>query len=102
MPSSSESTYDAFPDKAVDVKVLPENHLTPEAVSTERSLFQRANARAFDNDDLEEHYAPIVNHEGAHRYDPKFEWEAKDEKRVVRKVRSPAKADALAATDPAH
>lgn len=88
MSSPAESTYSSFPSKEADVnvKALPENNLTPQAVSTERGLFQRANAKAFDNDSLEEHYAPIVNHEGAHRYDPKFEWDPKDEKRVVRRV----------------
>ena len=86
MSSPSGSTYSTSPKNEVEVKVLPENNLTPEAVSTETGLFKRANARAFDNDSLEEHYAPIVNHEGAHRYDPKYEWDPKDEKKVVRKV----------------
>lgn len=88
MSSPAESTYSTFANKeaGVNVKALPENKLTPEAVTTEQGLFSRANARTFDNDSLEEHYAPIVNHEGAHRYDPKFEWDPKDEKKVVRKV----------------
>lgn len=88
MSSPAESTYSTSPGKEADanVKALPENNLTPEAVSTERGLFRRADAKAFDNESLEEHYAPIMNHEGAHRYDPKFEWDPKDEKRVVRRV----------------
>ncbi|KAL6708363.1 hypothetical protein ACN47E_003287 [Coniothyrium glycines] len=34
----------------------------------------------------EEYYKPIANYEGAHRYDPFFEWEPKEEKKVVRKI----------------
>lgn len=37
----------------------------------------------------DEFYKPIANYEGAHRYDPYFEWEAKEEKKVVRKVSHP-------------
>ena len=33
-------------------------------------------------------YTPIENYEGKHRYDPKFEWEPKEEKKLVRKVRT--------------
>lgn len=86
MSSPVESTISAYSSKQVDVKVLPEKNLGPEAVSTERGLFRRANARAFDNDSLEEHYVPVVNHEGAHRYYPDFEWTPQEEKRVVRRV----------------
>lgn len=89
MSSLAESTYDTFTAKDVEVKTLAENKLAPDAVSAERGLFARSNARAFDNDSLDEHYAPIVNHEGAHRYDPNFEWDPKEEKKVVRKVRLP-------------
>ncbi|KAF2486466.1 major facilitator superfamily domain-containing protein [Neohortaea acidophila] len=31
-------------------------------------------------------YRPIASYEGIHRYDPEFAWEAKDEKRLVRKI----------------
>ena len=34
----------------------------------------------------EEFYKPIEKYEGYHRYDPYFEWEPKEEKKVVRKV----------------
>lgn len=33
-------------------------------------------------------YAPIEAYEGRHRYDASFEWEPKEEKRLVRKVSS--------------
>lgn len=31
-------------------------------------------------------YTPIEDYEGKHRYDPTFEWEPKEEKKLVRKV----------------
>lgn len=33
-----------------------------------------------------ESYKPIAEYEGAHRWDPSFEWEPKEEKRLVRRV----------------
>lgn len=32
------------------------------------------------------HYRPVDSYEGLHRYDPDFEWEPEEEKRVIRKV----------------
>ena len=31
-------------------------------------------------------YSPIQQYEGKHRYDPRFQWEPKEERRLVRKV----------------
>jgi hypothetical protein len=54
---------------------------------TEKSFWQRSTRNGtFDDDGLEEYYVPIEKYEGRHRYDPKFEWNPKEEKRVVRKV----------------
>jgi hypothetical protein len=36
----------------------------------------------------DEFYKPIEKYEGAHRYDPYFEWEPQEERKVVRKVRN--------------
>jgi hypothetical protein len=41
----------------------------------------------FDTDGLEQHYTPIKGYEGAHRYDPSYTWDPKNEKQVVWKVR---------------
>ena len=32
------------------------------------------------------YYTPIDSYEGRHRYDPKFEWEPHEERKLVRKV----------------
>jgi hypothetical protein len=32
-------------------------------------------------------YRPVDTYEGLHRYDPEFEWEHEEERKVVRKVR---------------
>ncbi|KAF2105343.1 major facilitator superfamily domain-containing protein [Lophiotrema nucula] len=42
--------------------------------------------RTFTTTGLESHYKPIATYEGIHRFDPDFEWEPAEEKRVVRKI----------------
>lgn len=42
---------------------------------------------AFDTDStLEEHYKPIPEYEGFHRYDPSYTWSQEEEQKIVRKV----------------
>lgn len=57
-----------------------------EAQVVEESLFKRTGPKTFENDSLEEFYKPIDTYEGRHRYDTYFEWDSKEEKRVVRRV----------------
>ena len=60
----------------------------PEAVVIDPVLAgrRRSAAGTFDNDSLESYYKPIEAFEGSHRFDPKFEWDKQEEKRIVRKV----------------
>ena len=68
--SSRTSSSDAYVSKEHSGAVVP-----------------RAGAKTFEEtDSLEDFYKPIAEYEGAHRYDPKFQWEPKEEKRVVRKI----------------
>lgn len=61
--------------------------LYPEAVVTDTKLFQKSEGKTFEEtDSLNSFYKPIESYEGRHRFDPQFEWEAAEEKRVVRKV----------------
>lgn len=41
---------------------------------------------AFDQSEDPRYYKPIDSYEGLHRWDPEFEWEEWEEKRLVRKV----------------
>ena len=41
---------------------------------------------AFDTSEDPRHYKPIPEYEGAHRWDPDFEWTEDEEKAIVRKV----------------
>lgn len=41
---------------------------------------------AFDQSEDPRYYKPIDSYEGIHRWDPEFEWEEWEEKRLVRKV----------------
>ena len=45
------------------------------------------NESTIDQDSLATYYKPVDSYEGRHRWDPHFQWDAKEEKRVVRKVR---------------
>ena len=73
---------DTASDKESDPKAVRD------AVVTETNIFTCSTRDGtFDNNSLEDYYAPIESYEGRHRYDPKFEWDSKEEKRVVRKVR---------------
>ena len=40
----------------------------------------------FDTINEKSFYTPIERYEGKHRYDPEFEWEPKEEKKLIRKV----------------
>jgi hypothetical protein len=40
----------------------------------------------FDQTEDPRHYKPIDTYEGIHRWDPEFEWEEWEEKKIVRKV----------------
>ena len=51
-----------------------------------RDVTQGVSAAYATADDVR-FYKPISNYEGLHRWDPYFEWENKEEKRLVRKVR---------------
>lgn len=54
--------------------------------SKSRFRAQEREGVTFDNAGLESHYKPIAKYEGLHRYDPDFDWEPEEERRIVRKV----------------
>ena len=45
-----------------------------------------SNDVVFDATEDIRHYKPIDTYEGIHRWDPDFEWEEEEEKKIVRKV----------------
>ena len=47
-------------------------------------------SEAFDTTEDPRYYRPIDTYEGLHRWDPDFEWEEEEEKKIVRKVSSPS------------
>jgi hypothetical protein len=64
----------------------------PLATVDEPVLFDTAGKTresAFDTESFESYYKPIKSYEGYHRWDPNFQWEAKEENKLVRKVGSP-------------
>lgn len=55
-----------------------------QALLPNRSL--RGNNTTFERFGRALHHQPVERYEGSHRYDPLFEWEPKEEKKLVRKV----------------
>ena len=62
--------------------------------SLENSSTESTNQVRLDDDAVfkggagDKFYEPIPEYEGFHRYDPKFEWDEKEETRLVRRVSS--------------
>ena len=77
--SSTEGKVDPDFKPDPDFKAYPVDGVNDTSVS-------KRGGKTFDNDTLQANYAPIEGYEGAHRYDPNFEWEPQEEKRLVRKV----------------
>lgn len=46
----------------------------------------RANKTTFERFGRASHHQPVEGYEGSHRYDPQFEWEPEEERKLVRKV----------------
>jgi len=55
------------------------------ALESGTALQQRIGA-TFVGGELQSSYKPIDTYEGIHRFDPEFEWEPEEEKKVVRKI----------------
>jgi hypothetical protein len=47
---------------------------------------RKADDAAFDMSEDVRYYKPIDTYEGIHRWDPEFEWEEWEEKKVIRRV----------------
>lgn len=84
MAHTSEHSSDGGEGSSgIEIKAFPEA-----AVTETPNLFKRAGDRTtWDTGSLDSYYKPIDSYEGIHRYDPDFQWEPKEERRVVRKVR---------------
>lgn len=85
-PSVFENPEDELKEPYENVKISAPIVPFPEAVVADPVIAGRRQVGTFENDSLESFYKPIDAFEGSHRYDPKFEWDAKEEKRLVRKV----------------
>ena len=51
----------------------------------------RRNGPFVDADDDQQRWKPLDSYEGAHRFDPDFEWDDLEEKKLVRRVRLSAR-----------
>jgi hypothetical protein len=77
----------AVADQGPDSKLAP---TVSSAESSSSSTYDGPRAKqtdcAFDATEDPRYYKPIPEYEGAHRWDPDFEWTEAEEKAVVRKV----------------
>jgi hypothetical protein len=64
----------------------PEDDIAGEDIAMDHAGKQNARITFATSSDELSVYAPLPTFEGFHRYDPKFQWEAAVEKRVVRRI----------------
>ena len=84
-----------------DIKVIPDvltEAIEPSPSTSRKSsvlddvpiISKSAATAAFTRESIGEdgvdHYRPIAEYEGIHRYDPKYTWEPSEERAIVRKV----------------
>ncbi|KAL9083091.1 MAG: hypothetical protein Q9165_008670 [Trypethelium subeluteriae] len=60
--------------------------IDPQIPFTEAPVLTREEDTTFASGDLQGFSKPIDSYEGRHRWDPEFAWDAKEEKRLIRKV----------------
>ncbi|KAL5360068.1 major facilitator superfamily domain-containing protein [Aspergillus floccosus] len=73
---------------ALDSKALPSgtSSSTSLDVAERNNRIKDLSDCAFDTSEDPRYYKPIPSYEGIHRWDPDFEWEEEEEKRVLRKI----------------
>nr|POE96439.1 hypothetical protein CFP56_56489 [Quercus suber] len=87
MASHDQSSTSSGTDQAHSLEHTTDLKVFREAVVAETSIWKRGQGdTTFDNESLESLYKPIESYEGYHRFDPDFQWDRKEEQRVVRKI----------------
>lgn len=76
-----------MPRPVDDTSSTDEKHSSPENTTT--TFIRAENAETFAEGANEQFYRPIEKYEGAHRYDPSFQWSETEEKQLIRKVDHP-------------
>lgn len=61
--------------------------ISPNVIEALRNRVTGSDA-TFDQTEDPRYYKPIPTYEGIHRWDPEYEWEEWEEKKIVRKVSS--------------
>ncbi|GAB7360722.1 hypothetical protein MBLNU230_g0599t1 [Neophaeotheca triangularis] len=78
-PKSGDSNIK--PDSTLEGKAVPEAIVLDSAATTKPDGRQ-----TFLGEAGHERYRPVETYEGIHRFDPQFQWEPKEEKRIVRRI----------------
>ncbi|KAL1297930.1 hypothetical protein AAFC00_006443 [Neodothiora populina] len=69
-----------------DYQHTPDLKAYPVAAVDEPTLFAKSGNKPFDSDSFQSYFRPVETYEGIHRFDPSFEWEPQEEKKLVRKI----------------
>lgn len=73
------------PSEKFETEVGVSTSLNPSALENVRRRVVGVDS-TFDQSEDIRYYKPIETYEGLHRWDPEFEWDEKEEKKLVRKV----------------
>ncbi|KAH6660245.1 major facilitator superfamily domain-containing protein [Truncatella angustata] len=71
---------------AKPVEEIPPNGEKNGSFNESKTSVRAENTDTFADGGHEELYAPIEKYEGAHRYDPSFQWSEPEEKQLIRKL----------------
>lgn len=85
MSSTSPPSYDGSDGKDLEVAKGAVDTTSSSNSSTER--LGKSDGGVIATGGNVESYKPIAKYEGAHRYDPLYQWTEPEEKRLIRKVR---------------
>ncbi|QIW97774.1 hypothetical protein AMS68_003292 [Peltaster fructicola] len=81
--TAKDGTNIAFSPEAKEYTQSPPSyHSEPDS----KGFLAGSQKTTFANESLESFYKPVETYEGYHRFDPDFEWDPKEEKKVVRKI----------------
>ena len=88
VPLSSQKRGSSSASSSVEKNAFKGQQTLEPSDGTGHGIDPSKHNATFETFGNESFYAPIETYEGKHRYDPTFEWEPKEERKLVRKVRA--------------
>ena len=82
----TSTAIESLQDSAIDLKHIAQSEAVVSEYTTNSGQSSLAEGKAFLRISGVDDEEPIDTYEGKHRWDPYFEWQPDEEKRVVRKI----------------